>query len=281
MGNSSVRTREFGARVRILREGIGITGTRLAEDLEVVGSTISRLESGSPHAIGVSGLTVLLTGCGLRGAKLQKYLSGWTAEDNGYFVAPHGDEIPDKLLAIMLHEEAATSLFDYEPIFIPGLLQTEGYIRALFRGAGMSGDGLESAVRLRLERQKPLKRESGAPCCTFYVHENVLRTPVGGKKAMHEQLVKLLIDTGQQSINIRVIPAVTQDVFVPAAFRLMTFDKFGPVGYTSGLGVSAFLEQPGDINRYLTLLNRLDQAALSEAHSRDMLDSLERAYGQP
>ncbi|HEX3789282.1 MAG TPA: helix-turn-helix transcriptional regulator [Pseudonocardiaceae bacterium] len=278
MGNSSVRTREFGARIRILREGLGLPGYKLAADLELVGSTISRLESGSKNAIGVTALNSLLTVCGLRGNALKEYLTRWSTEDNGYFVAPHGDQLPDNLLALMIHDDVATSIADYELSYIPGLLQTENYIRALFPALGVAEKHIDAGVRTRLGRQQLVNRNN-APDLSFFIHENALRTPFGEDQVMHEQMVSLLMASAQPNISIRILPLSTRQLCSHASFRLMKFDTIEPVGYTEGLGASMFVERPSDIDRYRSVLNHLDVAALDEAQSATMLHSMEKLYG--
>lgn len=278
---TSVRSREFGAQLRLLRKELGITGQALAEDLHWVGSTITRLEQGQ-NAAGATGLNTLLTVCGLRGNRLKEYLARATAEDNGYYLAPHGDLISDDLLALMIHEEVATRIVGFDQTFIPGLLQTEAYSRTLFAKAGLSKEAIERAVRKRALRQKLLNREDPAPPrCVFFLHENVLRSPVGGNSVMAEQMITLLMACGEERITIRVLPISEHESSPSCALRLMEFAKFSPIGYAEVLGASAFLEQPSDIERYRARLSLLDHAALDEDDSRSLLTNLERLYGQP
>jgi hypothetical protein len=96
-------------------------------------------------------------------------------------------------------EQAAITLRTYQPLLIPGLLQSERYARAVLRGD-------ETAVAARLERQAILAREDPpAPTFRCVIDEAVLYRPIGSSDLMEEQLLRLLDAVGPR-LSIQVLP---------------------------------------------------------------------------
>lgn len=103
-------------------------------------------------------------------------------------------------------EQEAVALRWYEPMVIPGLLQTEEYARAILVGAGrFSAEDVEAQVLVRMERQAVLTRKP-PPRFVAVLDENVLRRPVGTGQVMHEQLVRLTELAELPHIHIHVVP---------------------------------------------------------------------------
>jgi transcriptional regulator with XRE-family HTH domain len=104
-------------------------------------------------------------------------------------------------------EQEATALRWFEPLYVPGLLQTEGYARAILAGAGLFGaDEIEQQVLARLDRQAVLTRDR-PPLLTAVVDEYVLRRRIGGPDVMHEQLRHLVkLGSSLPRVRIQVVP---------------------------------------------------------------------------
>jgi transcriptional regulator with XRE-family HTH domain len=104
-------------------------------------------------------------------------------------------------------EQEATTLYSYQPLVVPGLLQTEGYARALLEGASrFTGDQLDRQVAARMERQKVFTR-SQPPQFVAVLDEFVLRRAVGGARVMREQL-RHLIEVGRRPLtHLHVVPS--------------------------------------------------------------------------
>jgi len=116
--------------------------------------------------------------------------------------------IPGWFADWLTREREATSIRIWQPIIIPGLLQTADYARALFAGERQSleGDALEELVTARLARQaifdKPVP-----PHLWAVLDESVLHRLIGTGKIMHDQLVQLADLAERPCISIQVIPA--------------------------------------------------------------------------
>jgi transcriptional regulator with XRE-family HTH domain len=104
-------------------------------------------------------------------------------------------------------ESRATSLWTFEPSIVPGLLQTEDYARAILR-AGEHDADLEEMIAARVERQRILTGEHGAPTFVALITEAVLRNNVGGPQVMIGQMGRLAeLAEEDNKIIIQIIPA--------------------------------------------------------------------------
>ncbi|GAA2715645.1 helix-turn-helix domain-containing protein [Micromonospora olivasterospora] len=106
-------------------------------------------------------------------------------------------------------EQEATGLRNFEPLVVPGLLQTEAYARALNEGASQFvGDEMEQQVAARLARQAVLARPA-PPQLVVVLDYTVLERPVGGPKVMREQL-RHLVEVGRRPrVHLHVVPKGT------------------------------------------------------------------------
>ncbi|GAA1504100.1 helix-turn-helix transcriptional regulator [Sphaerisporangium rubeum] len=103
-------------------------------------------------------------------------------------------------------EEEAHTLHTWQPLVIPGLLQTEDYARAVIRGeAGITTTQVEKAVNARLERQQIFAREA-PPMLWAVIDEGVLHRPIGGRTIMRNQVRRLLDAIESPHIGIQVVP---------------------------------------------------------------------------
>jgi transcriptional regulator with XRE-family HTH domain len=165
---STARRRELGAELRRLREQSGYNGMDMATRLSWTASMLSRAETGKRP---VSSLEVAsYTGlCGIAGEELAQLL-GLAGESDNYRLKPHG-QLPDALRTLIFHESTANEIQSFQPIYIPGMVQTEDYARALFKETGiLDPASIERQVKIRMSRRGTLSKWN-PPQCTFYLHE--------------------------------------------------------------------------------------------------------------
>ncbi|WP_405804192.1 helix-turn-helix domain-containing protein [Streptomyces sp. NBC_01187] len=107
----------------------------------------------------------------------------------------------------VLLEMEAVSRFGYDPLLVPGLLQTEAYARALFEGhvPMLDEDAVEDNVDIRLTRQKLLSK-SPLVDFSFVIGEAALRQELGGPDTMREQYRHLLAVGKLRNVAIQVVP---------------------------------------------------------------------------
>ena len=189
----------FGAMLAYYRNRIGMTPEQLGARVYLSGSQIRKVEAGTrtpSEDLAKACEAIPELGCNGALTELYEILSvhlkrraypGWFA---GW---------PDK-------EAQARRLRSFEPLVVPGLLQTETYARAILSTRmGATREELDDAVAGRIERQRVLDREH-PPELWVILDEAVLRRPVGGPEVMREQLARL-VEVGQRpNIAIQVVP---------------------------------------------------------------------------
>ena len=146
--NAAAGYRELGAGMKRLRQAAGLTGRQIERKTGWDPSKISRIESGRVN-IDVSDLTWYL---GILRVEKEVAiplidLCRRAMEDKGHWLSPHGQWLPDTLSSLIYHESTVDRLTAFEPMVVPGLLQTERYARELIgRETWRSERRLESAV---------------------------------------------------------------------------------------------------------------------------------------
>ena len=142
------------------------------------------------------------------------------------------------------------------------------------RSVNVPPEEVTDQVAARLARQSLFSRER-PPRFTFYLHESVLRLPVGGPAVMAEQLRHLHRMATRSYLTLRVVPiALGAHAAMTGAFRLMEFAEFKPVAYLESETSSLFLERPEEIAAYRRILAALADTALTEGQSRELIAAL-------
>jgi transcriptional regulator with XRE-family HTH domain len=175
-----------------------------------------------------------------------------------------------------VHREAeAVRLRNFEPVIVPGLLQTKAYARAIIATRfGITADEIEEEVGLRLERQQILAREK-PPALWVILDEWVLRRPVGGLDVMLEQINHLIEAAQQPHISIEIIPADTgAHTSLAGAFVIADFANEPSICHQEGSLRGVPIEEPDDVTsmelkwdtlRGMTLTRAASLARLEEA----------------
>jgi hypothetical protein len=121
---------------------------------------------------------------------------------NGY-----RDVAPTGLLQLIGYETAASITRTFEPLLVPGLLQTEEYARAVLRQweEGAPAGRIDSIVEIRMRRQELLDR-ADPPLLFFILDEAVVRRLIGGKSVMRRQIRRLVEGAARPNITIEIVP---------------------------------------------------------------------------
>ncbi|MEV3860883.1 helix-turn-helix transcriptional regulator [Streptomyces sp. NPDC050095] len=183
----------LGRRLRDLREAAGLKRDEAARSLRVTGATIRRMET-AEVALKIPYVQMLLELYEVPEAEIEAFVAlAEEANLPGWWQRFH-DVLPEWFSLYVSLEGAAELIRSYEPHFVPGLLQTEEYARAVF-DAGTVGrsqpDEIERHVSLRMARQSLLTRED-APHLWVVMDETVLRRPPGGPAVLRGQLDRLI-----------------------------------------------------------------------------------------
>jgi transcriptional regulator with XRE-family HTH domain len=270
---STGRRREVGAALKRIREGRGLPAYRLAEKLDWTPSHISRSEAGKRKVTDVDA-GLYLGMCGVGNHEAQELLKVINEPDD-YRLQLHQGRIPDELRTLIFLESTATNIFTVEPIFIPGILQTANYARAVFQEYGWFEESqIEGRVQIRMSRAAVLDQPK-PPMCVFYIHENALRAVVGDPRLMNEQLLHLLFLGDRRECAIRVIPASAGVRGMAAgSFHLFQYKEDPPVVCVQHETTSEFLENEDELASYRKRVSRVATVALDGAQSREFLADL-------
>jgi transcriptional regulator with XRE-family HTH domain len=274
----SGQARELGNELRRIRERAELTVREVARVLHADKSKVSRIENGLrlPSELDVAMYVAL---CHATEAERDRLLELTKQSGEGNWLRPHGEALPEQLRSLIFQENTAQTITSYEPLIIPGLLQTEDYARYMCTWAGLiSTERIGLQVEARLGRQRLLDRHS-PPSLTFFLHEHVLRTPVGSAALMHEQLLHLLLRSSSTSCVIRLVRHTAGPAnLLGGSFVFMEYAEHTPVVYAETQTASVFTEKEVDVGIYRRILTKLDGLALDAEQSRRWVAHLATQY---
>ena len=274
MPTPTVRRLQLGNELRHAREAAGRTMDEAAVVIERTTSTISRLEHGQT-GIRQRDLADLLRSYGADPALIEQL--GELARNNsqrgrwsGYRRA-----YPGWFRMFVDLEEDATSLLHFQVEVVPGLLQTEDYIRTVLSNGvpKIANDQVENAVRARRHRQAVLTKQD-APQVGFVVSESALRRVVGDARIMRDQLEHLVEVALLPSVQLQVLPfdapSFGASMFGFILVRIPAPGAAGPLDfvYLEDYFDARYHDDKGDVEAYTALWNRLQAAALGPVESR-------------
>jgi hypothetical protein len=171
-------------------------------------------------------------------------------------------------------EEAANRIRVYELQFVPGLLQTEDYARALASHGDpkMVTDAVERRVALRMRRQKLLVGPE-APRLWAVIDESVLYRPIGGPKVLKAQIDRLLELTALSHIALQVVPYSVSGYHAEGSFTLLSFaePELPNIAYIEHLSGALYLEKLDEIETYSRALDQLAVVGETPDRTRQLL----------
>lgn len=251
----------LGAQLRRLRESSGVTREGAGWEIRASESKISRMELGR---VGFKERDVadLLTLYGVTASEEREALLKLARDANspGWWHR-YGDVLPSWFQSYLGLEAAAVLIRSYEVQFVPGLLQTREYARAVvLLGHGRAAPAeIERRVALRMQRQRLLHRER-PPQLWAVVDEAALRRPIGGPRVMRDQVAALIEATKSPNIRLQVIPfAAGGHAAAGGAFTILRFgdQELPDVVYIEQLTSALYLDKRDDLDYYAVAMERL------------------------
>ncbi|NUR66462.1 MAG: helix-turn-helix domain-containing protein [Streptomyces sp.] len=184
----------FGREVRYAREHKGMTQQQLADEARYERPYVTKVEGGK-----------------LLGSAVFAEVCDRVFDTPGYFarlrdrVSERGH--PGWFIPYVTMEESATAIMDYSPVIIMGMLQTREYATAVFRQAHPREDeeAIAARVAARLARLDTMRRPQ-PPLLWVVLHEAALRTVVGSREVMANQLARLLAEAESPHVVLQVVP---------------------------------------------------------------------------
>jgi transcriptional regulator with XRE-family HTH domain len=275
-GGPTVRRMLVGAQLRRLRTEAGLSREQAGEAIRASEWKIHRLENGQ---VGFKERDIidLLRLYGVTDAdEVAAFLLLAREANNPGWWQHYGDVLPRWFRTYVDLESAATLIRTYEGQFIPGLLQTDDYMRAVVQGGDLdqSSEEVGRRVRLRMARQTLLTREQ-PPRLWAVVDEAALRRPVGGREVMRGQLERLIEATKLPNVTLQVLPfdAGAHPAML-GAFSILRFaDRALPdLVYLEHLTNAVYLDKRDEVERYLDVMELVCVASEPPARTVPFLE---------
>ncbi|MGW0826729.1 helix-turn-helix domain-containing protein [Streptomyces sp. NPDC002845] len=259
----SERQRRLAAELRRLREARGISSNEAAEAAGFRASFLSKVEAGRT-AIATDRLLRL---CEHYGVTYDSYLEALVAmsesSGKGWWSA-YQERVTQYALNLAELEAEAVGLCSYEPLLIPGLLQTDEYIRALFGDVQPKHATSEDAIAFRLERQRVLTGQT-APTVHAVIHEAALRMHYGGSAVMRRQLLHLIELARLPNVTIQIFPFRTRTypgVSTPLLYAAPHVEELATV-VLDHPAEPIYRDTQEHLSQYRSLFGRLKESALA------------------
>ena len=268
----------LGAQLRRLRETKQITLEDAGYVIRASGSKMSRLETGR---VGFKSRDIadLLTFYGVTDDQERETLQELArqASARGWW-HDYADIMPTWFEPYVGLEEAASSIRCYEIQFVPGLLQTPDYARAVAAVGFPAGSvaEIERRVSLRMARQAVLTRPTLAHLW-LVLDEAALRRPVGPPDVMRGQLRHLLDMGARPNVSLQIIPlARGAHAAAGGPFSILRFGEpdLPDVVYLEQLTSALYLDKREAVDHYLAVMERLCVEALPTPGSLEMLEGM-------
>lgn len=274
----TLRRRRLGAELKKCREAAGLTQESVSREFEWHSAKVTRIET-ARVAVTPRDVKDLLTLYGVKDEDYREALMTLArqSKERTWWTDYRDLMRPGSFIGL---EAGASAMRTWEPIVLPGLLQTEDYIRALIR-SGRPGDAekdIDRRIALRMTRQGRL---TGVQPLEFsaIIDESVLHRTIGGEAVMENQL-KRLIDVAQlPSVTVQILPLdAGAHPFLGGPAALLEFREAThmDVVYVEGLAGDYYEEQPSEVARYRQDFERLSARALDNRMSIKLIESLLR-----
>ncbi|MDX3451393.1 helix-turn-helix transcriptional regulator [Streptomyces sp. ME02-8801-2C] len=273
----------LGRRLQELREAAGLKREEAARVLRVASATVRRMEM-AEVSLKIPYVHVLLTAYGVPEDEVATFVDlAEEANEPGWWQR-FSDVLPDWFSLHVSLEGSARLIRSYEPHFVPGLLQTSEYARAVMEAGTIGHTGPEAVERhvsLRMARQKLLTREH-PPHLWVIVDETVLRRPVSiDGKVMRDQLDRLLDASESGHVTIQV--AEFRDGPHPgtsAPFELFRFaePELPDMVYTEYLTGALYLDSRREVASHLEVLDHMTAGAASAQRTKEIIAEYRDGY---
>ncbi|MGH3301763.1 MAG: helix-turn-helix domain-containing protein [Streptosporangiaceae bacterium] len=278
-GNPAVHRRRLRAALRQARQAASLTQEQVAEALDWSLSKVVRIESGSVR-ISTTDLRALLYQYKVTDARRVGELVAMAKASRQHpWWAAYREFASQRYLEFVEFEHAARATLHFQPLFVPGTLQTRDYASAIILrlARDVTDARANGLLEFRMRRQKLLE-ESEPPMLSFVLDESVLHRHVGTDEIMRGQFDRLIELSARPNISIRMFPFASgltygmQQSFVihqfPDPEDLDVLYLEGPRGDT------IVASDEDEVGRYLAAFEELRRMSLSEPESATFIKKL-------
>ncbi|MGW1022578.1 helix-turn-helix domain-containing protein [Streptomyces sp. NPDC002577] len=265
----------LGRRLQDLREQAGLKREEAARILRVAPATVRRMEM-AEVALKIPYLQLLLKSYGVSDGEADAFVTlAEEANRPGWWQRFH-DILPGWFSMHVSLEGAASLIRSYEPHFVPGLLQTEDYTRAVMESGAIGqtrpGD-IQRHVALRMQRQQLLTRED-APRLWVVMEETALRRPVGGPEVMRAQIDRLLEAMRLPHVTLQIAEFASgphPGTYGPFVLFRFAMPELPDMVYSEYLTGAVYLDARAEVATHLEVLDRMAAQAATARRTKEIL----------
>jgi transcriptional regulator with XRE-family HTH domain len=253
----------FGAEVRRWRTAAGLSQEQLGQRVGYSGAQVGKVETGerAPSQEFAQHCDQALPGAGGLFLRIYHLARRW---DGGY---------PSWFVEWVQAEGRAITLHTWEPLLIPGLVQTPEYARALFQAwrSARTDAELDQLVSARIERQLIFERPN-PPSLWAVIDEGVLTRCVGSPQTMRDQLAHLLDVSDRLRITVQVVPAgAGAHAGLLGAFAIAGFGDAPGLVYLESPDQGQTTQRSSVVVKVSETFDTLRAEALPRGASRDLI----------
>ncbi|MEU4802949.1 helix-turn-helix transcriptional regulator [Actinosynnema sp. NPDC023587] len=264
----------IGVELARYRNEAGFSLTQLAAACGIGKPKLSHLETGRTTQF-PGDLRRILTACRVDREDVARMIQLTTRAHEASWLGAWTDVVSDWLRTMVGLESLARREFVFEPIVLPGLVQTSAYASAVTDAATrVSPDVASRLVEFRMSRHRLLHKENPLELHAV-VNLQALHLRVGDRELMNEQYRHL--------VALGALPDVTLQVLLPEAgphaattgqFMLLEFEDARPIVYVEIQDAGVFVGEAGRVRSYTLSTHNLERIALSPAESAALIGSL-------
>ena len=271
--NGTLQQRQLARTLRRLREEAGLSLEEAAPRLDWSTSKLGRIET-AQQGVDVHGVRSMLDLYNVGGAQWTEIIeltreARKKGEWHAYGISGQG--------YLRLEMDAAV-VHNYQLAYVPGLLQTEDYMRALFRNSPRHPTDAEISrdVQARLFRQRRLTEQPALELVAI-VDESVLHRPVGGVEIMRAQLRYVVAQAALPSVSLQVLPfSLGMHSGMDGSFTVLGYDEPDEpeIAYVEHTASALHLDKEAEVRACKLVFDRLRSEALSPHDSVALVERL-------
>ena len=270
----------LGRRLLDLRERAGLRREEAARILRVAPATVRRMET-AEVALKIPYLQLLLKAYGVIDEEAEAFVQlAEEANQPGWWQRFH-DILPGWFSMYVSLEGAAALIRQYEPHFVPGIMQTEDYARGVLRSGAIGQtkpEDIERHVALRMRRQELLTRDD-APHIWAVMDETALRRPVGSPQAMRAQVERLLEVMRLPHVTLQVLEFTSgphPGTYGPFVLFRFAMPELPDMVYSEYLTGAVYLDARAEVATHLEVMDRMAAQAATAQRTKEILEDLRK-----
>lgn len=275
----TIASRGLAGELRQLRRAKKLSVRAVAAQLGWQGSKLSRMETGK-QGLRVADVASLLVIYGVTGADRKRLLNMAEHSAEPGWWETYSAGLTKWSRTFLQLETDATAIFNFEPLLVPGLLQTPDYARAVMKACGVPDADAQLRVAARLGRQAILTRDE-PPALHVIVDEGALRRVLGSPWVMASQVRHLIEAASRPNVAIQVVPLdVGGYTGLDGPFMILDFARHKPVVHLEHSMASLFLEDHEEIDFFRRQADRLREVAMDPVESVQVLRRIAKEHAR-